>query len=140
MGLLKHFVLPAFGLVHLASLTACKDLSTFSKMIGYDKDDKTSAATPLQNHMLGIVRGFNLAMLTLCGVGIFGGKAVTSSDTRQAIAVAEFALFSVVTIDAYQQKLNYYVPGVQALLALGGTIVSFMEPGIFTKDHHTVKK
>lgn len=133
--MLKHFVLPAFGLLHAASLAACKDLKSFGAMIGCEKsvtpiDDES----PRQNHMLGALRGFNLAMLTLCGFGVFGKSS--SSDTRQAIAVAEFTLFSVVTWDAYKQKLNYYIPGAQALLALGGTIISFMEPGIFTKDHN----
>ncbi|KAG7359859.1 hypothetical protein IV203_034957 [Nitzschia inconspicua] len=135
MGLLKHVVLPAFGLLHAASLAACKDLKSFGGMIKCDDVTAEDEKSTRQNHMLGIIRGFNLAMLTLCGFGIFGGKA-SSSDTRQAIAVAEFALFSVVTFDAYKQQLNYYIPGAQALLALGGTIVSFMEPGIFTKDHN----
>lgn len=134
MGMLKHFVLPAFGLFHAASLAACKDLKSFGAMMGCDSVDPRDDESPCQNHMLGVLRGFNLAMLTMCGFGIFGKSS--SSDTRQAIAVAEFALCAVVTLDAYKQKLNYYIPGAQALLALGGTIISFMEPGIFTKDHN----
>lgn len=136
MGVLKHFVLPAFGLIHAASILACKDLKTWGGMIGKndeitDKDTKSLR----QNHMLGALRGFNAAMLTLCGWGVFA-KAC-HSDTRQAIAMAETVLFSVVTVDAYRLGgLNWFVPAAQSLLALGGSIISHMEPGIFTKDHN----
>ena len=105
--MLKHFVLPAFGLVHAASLAACKDLKSFGAMIGCETVTPVDEKSTRQNHMLGALRGFNLAMLTMCGFGIFGKSS--SSDTRQAIAVAEFALFSLVTFDAYKQKLNYYL-------------------------------
>lgn len=138
MGILKHFVLPAFALVHAASLYACKDLKTWGAMVGLGSEtDVTESDTVSirQNHMLGALRGFNLALLGLCGYGIFAKS--TSSDCRQAIALAETALFSVATIDAYRLGgLNYFVPAAQSFLALGGFIVSFMEPGVFTKDHH----
>ena len=135
MGILKHFVLPAFGLVHVASVVACKDLKTWGGMIGKDDDISEADNNSIrQNHMLGALRGFNVAMLTLCGFGVFAKSC--HSDTRQAIAMAETAFFTVVTVDAFRLGgLNYFIPAAQSLLALGGTIVSFMEPGIFTKDH-----
>ena len=135
MGILKHFVLPAFGLVHAASIVACNDLKAWGGMIGKGDDvTETDTKSVRQNHMLGCLRGFNVAMLTLCGFGMFAKTC--HSDTRQAIAMAETALFTVVTIDAYRLGgLNYLIPGAQSLLALGGTIVSYMEPGIFTRDH-----
>ena len=49
------------------------------------------------------------------------------SDTRQAIAMAEGAFFSVATIDAYRLGgLNYLIPAAQSLLALGGNHKSFL--------------
>jgi hypothetical protein len=135
MGILKHFVLPAFGLAHVASLIACKDLTAFGMMIqAPDPATEKDESSVRQKHMLGCLRGFNLAMLTLCGFGMF--SKTSSSDTRQAIAAAETVLFGASAIDAYRLgELNFYVPAVHSLLALAGTIVSYMEPGIFTKDH-----
>ena len=136
MGVLKHFVLPAFGLVHAASVLACKDLTTWAGMVGKDDDiAEADNKSVRQNHMLGVLRGFNAAMLTLCGFGVFAKTC--HSDTRQAIAMAETVLFAAVTVDAYRLGgLNYFVPAAHSLLALGGTIISYLEPGIFTKDHN----
>jgi hypothetical protein len=137
MGILKHVVLPAFALVHAASLYACKDLKTWGALVGLVSETEVTesdVASIRQNHMLGALRGFNLALLGLCGYGIFAKS--TSSDCRQAIALAETALFSVATVDAYRLGgLNYFVPAAHSFVALGGYLVSLMEPGIFTKDH-----
>lgn len=132
MGLLKHILLPGFGLMHAASVAACSDLKTWASMIGLDNsvsdEDEKSIR---QNHMLGTLRGFNLAMMALCGMGIFK----ESAHFRAQIVLAEAALFSTVAYDAYRLGgLKFMVPGVQALVALGGFIINSMEPGIFTKD------
>ena len=136
MGILKHFVLPTFGLVHAASIYACKDLTSWGEMVGQADDIKEEDNKSIrQNHMLGAIRGFNVALLALCGYGVFGKTC--HSDTRQAIAVAETVLFGMVTIDAFRLGgLNYFIPAAHTLLALGGSIISYMEPGIFTKDHN----
>lgn len=132
MGLLKHVLLPSFGLFHAASLAACVDLKTWASMIGLpesvSKEDEQSVR---QNHMLGALRGFNVAMMALCVMGIFKEHA----HFRAQIILAEAALFATVAYDAFRLGgLNYVVPGVQALVALGGFIINSMEPGIFTKD------
>lgn len=132
MGLLKHVLLPGFGLIHAASAAACSDLNGWASVIGLkdsvSEDDEKSVR---QNHMLGVLRGFNLAMMTLCGMGIFKEHA----HFRGQIVLAEFVLFATAAVDAFRLgELNYFVPGVQALVALGGFIVNSMEPGIFTKD------
>jgi len=133
MGLLKHFVLPAFGLMHAASAAACSDLSTWAGMIGLkddivSDDDKKSVR---QNHMLGVLRGFNVAMMLLCGMG----AAKESSHFRAQIVLAEAAFFAIVTVDAFRLGgLNYLVPGFQTVLASVAYVINSMEPGIFTKD------
>jgi len=33
MGILRYFVLPTFGLVHVAAIYACKDVMTFGGII-----------------------------------------------------------------------------------------------------------
>ena len=133
MGLLKHVLLPAFGLIHATSAAACSDLKSWSSIIGLKKDvSEEDEKSVRQNHMLGVIRGFNVAMMALCGMGIFK----ESAHFRAQIILAEFALFSTVAIDAFRLGggLNYVVPGVQAVIALGGFIINSMEPGIFTKD------
>ena len=135
MGLLKHVVLPAFGLMHAASVAACSDLSTWAGMVGLKKDESVSnddKKSVRQNHMLGVLRGFNVAMMLLCGMG----AAKESSHFRAQIVLAEAAFFAVVTVDAFRLGggLNYLVPGSQALLATVAYVINSMEPGIFTKD------
>ena len=135
MGLLKHVLLPAFGLIHATSAAACSDLKSWSSIVGLNKDTAVSEddeKSVRQNHMLGVIRGFNVAMMALCGMGIFK----ESAHFRAQIILAEFALFSTVAIDAFRLGggLSYVVPGVQAFIALGGFIINSMEPGIFTKD------
>mmetsp|Transcript_85654 Transcript_85654/g.247297 ORF Transcript_85654/g.247297 Transcript_85654/m.247297 type:complete len:140 (-) Transcript_85654:1529-1948(-) len=135
MGLLKHVLLPAFGLIHATSAAACSDLKSWSSIIGLNKDATVSEEdekSVRQNHMLGVIRGFNIAMMALCGMGIFK----ESAHFRAQIILAEFALFSTVAIDAFRLGggLRYGVPAMHAILALGGFIINSMEPGIFTKD------
>ncbi|CAJ1941117.1 unnamed protein product [Cylindrotheca closterium] len=131
MGLLKHVLLPAFGLMHGASVAACSDLKGWAEMIG-KKDDvsEKDENSVRQNHMLGSLRGFNLGMMVLCGMGIFKEHA----HFRGQIILTEFVLFTTVAVDAYRLgDLNYMIPGAHALVALGGFIVNHLEPGIFTK-------
>lgn len=138
MGILKHFVLPGFALVHAASIVACKDLISWAGMVCVNEDDKVNESDDIsirQNHMLGCLRGFNVGMLILCGFGTLSNNA--SSDMRQAVALAETALFSVVAVDAFRGGLKkFWVPVGHAVVTLGGLIVSVLEPGIFTKDHN----
>jgi len=132
MGLLKHVLLPAFGLVHATSAVACFDLKNWAGMIGLkDSVSPEDEKSIRQNHMLGVLRSFNLGMCFLCAVGTFKEHA----HFRAQIILAEFIMFSSVTVDAFRLGgLNYLVPGFHALVALGGYIVNSMEPGIFTKD------
>jgi hypothetical protein len=132
MGILKHILLPGFGLLHAASAAACWDLKGWASVIGLkgsvSEDDEKSIR---QNHTLGVLRGYNLAMMTLCAMGVFKEHA----HFRGQIILAEFVLFATATVDAFRLgELNYVVPGGISLVALGGFIVNSMEPGIFTKD------
>lgn len=132
MGLLKHVLLPGFGLIHAASAAACYDLKGWASLVGL-KDEVTEEDNKSirQNHMVGVLRGFNLAMLTLCAMGVFKEHA----HFRGQIIFAEFVLYATATVDALRLGgLNCIVPATHALVALGGFIVNSMEPGIFTKD------
>lgn len=137
MGLLKHLLLPAFGLVHGASAIACRDLGSWAELVGLPKDsvseESDEKSTIRQNHMLGCLRGFNIAMMTLCGMGVLK----ESAHFRGQIILAEAALFSVVAVDAFRLgTLNYLIPLGHALVAAAGFVINSMEPGIFTKDKY----
>jgi hypothetical protein len=132
MGLLKHVLLPGFGIIHAASAAACSDLKGWAGLVGLKNDvSDVDEKSVRQNHMVGVLRGFNLAMMTLCALGIFKEHA----HFRGQIILAEFVLFATATVDAFRlEGLNYYIPGAHALAALGGFIIHSMEPGIFTND------
>jgi len=146
MGLLKHILLPAFGAMHASSAAACYDLKGWANLVGLNKDDDDTTSKDVndpniiteqdnksirQNHMLGVLRGFNLAMMALCAMGTLKEHA----HFRSRIILAEFILYATATVDAYRLGgLNYFVPGAMSLAALGGFVVNSLEPGIFTKD------
>ena len=135
MGLLKHVLLPGFGLLHAVAAYACSDLQGWGKMVGLKEDtvDKDTSENSLlrQNHMLGALRGFNIAMMLLCGTGVLK----ESAHFRGQVLLAEATLFGVTTIDAFRLgTLNYWVPLAQTVIATAGVIINGMEPGIFTKD------
>ena len=59
MGLLKHVILPAFGLLHASSAVACYDLSSWvAADLGLPADSVTDEdkKSKRQNHMLGSLR------------------------------------------------------------------------------------
>ena len=92
-------------------------------------DDEKSTR---QNHMLGALRGFNLAMAFLCGISVLK----ESAHFRAQVILAEAIMFGAVTVDALRVGggLNYLVPALHALVAAAGFVINSMEPGIFTKD------
>lgn len=132
MGILKHAVLPGFALVHAGSIFACKDLKTWAGTVGLPKQEVSVAddISVRQNHMLSYIRGFNVAMMFLCGMGFLR----ESAHFREEIVIGEALLFSTVAVDAYRQGVNYFIPGAQAAIAAIGAVINSMEPGIFTKD------
>ena len=129
MGALKHVILPAFGLLHASVVFTCKDFSSWAKMVAQDPEDENSKSLAMK-HMLGVIRGFNLTLLFLCGWGCLKGDA----QFRQTLAVAECINFSAAAADAFRLGLNYLVPASMALIATIGRVVSGLEPGIFTTD------
>ena len=140
MGLLKHVLLPAFGIMHVAAAAACSDLTSWAAMVGLpkesvtpppDDENKNNKSLLRQRHMLGALRGFNVAMGLLCVLGV----ATESAHFRAQIVLAQAVLYSVVAVDAFRLgTLNFWIPASQALVAVAGFVVNAMEPGIFTKD------
>jgi len=75
-------------------------------------------------------------MLCLCGWSVFA-KAC-HSDTRKVIAMAETVLFTCVTADAMHLKTNHLINLGLTLLALGGSIIDSLEPGIYKNLFHNI--
>lgn len=120
MGLLQHVVLPAFGLLHAAGgFMGCKDLTSWAGMVGLPAEsvNEFDERSVRQNHMLGCLRGFNLSLFVLCGVGVFCTTSTT--EFRKQVVLAEGVLFATAAVDAYRQgTLNYWVPTIQTVVAL----------------------
>lgn len=142
MGILKHAILPGFALIHAGAFYACKDLETFSKLIGLRtksegdiaaSEGKETDAEVAQKHMLGSLRGFHLTMMALCTVGFLK----ESAHFRKEIVLGECLLCGAISFDAFrlrQHGLRWHIPGLQAVVAAIGAVINSMEPGIFTKD------
>lgn len=94
------------------------------------KDDEGTKQTTTNLHMLGCLRGFNVAMLLLIIVGI----SCEGHKFRGKLAMAETALFVTTGIDAYRQGLMFQVPAVTAIVGFIGAALNQLEPGIFTKS------
>lgn len=135
MGLLKHVLLPAFGLLHVAAAAGCSDLASWAALVGLPKDTVSSVdeTSIRQNHMLGILRSFHITLAFLCGLSV----TKESAHFRGQVILAEALLFAGCTIDAYRVGkgvLQYPIPALYSLVAAAGYVVNAMEPGIFTKD------
>jgi len=89
-------------------------------MVGLSKetvsdDDKKSSR---QNHMLGCLRGFNAAMLFLCG------QAWMSPNSNgwfiQQLLIAEGCMFTVTALDAYQFGVTKFLAAYVGPAILSG--------------------
>lgn len=131
MGLLKHVVFPLFAVLHAFSIQSCMTLDGWANMVGLEVESDDDRQSVRQLHMLGVLRGFNIAVWMLCGMGMF----TESAHFRGVVSVALVALHGVVAVDAYQLGIaQWYVPAALTAVALAGVVVHSMEPGIFTKD------
>jgi len=134
MGLLKHVLLPAFGLMHATYAAASKDLTSWSKLCGVgmpppESKDGDDVAT---KHMVSVIRGFNLTMAFLCAWGVVHERA----HFRGQVILAEAVLFGYVTFNAIRMNVvNYTWPLLSTIVAGAGYYINSKEPGIFTKDH-----
>lgn len=137
MGLLKHAILPLFAALHVFSVYACMDLGRWADMIGYPVEGEADRQSIRQLHMLGALRGFNVAFAILCIVGVVS----ESAHFRGLVVMAEGCLFGVVAWDAYQLGIEgWFVPATQAAVAVVGMAIHATESGIFkdkTKDNKT---
>ena len=131
MGLLKHGLLPFFAIVHGMSILACRTLDGWAEMVNLQLENPESdLQSKRQLHMLGCLKAFNIALTILCVKGII----TESSHFRGIVTLIEAIVFGIVTIDAYQLDLDFYIPMAMAVVAAIGVVIHSQEPGIFTTD------
>ena len=142
MGLLKHALIPMFGVLHIMCIYASMDLTRWTEMTGLastTEESVPSQENPRQWHMLGHVRGCNAAMLLFCIMGAIGGE---SSHFRGILIWSEVVCWAAVAWDAYELGLqaNFMIACGWVALALLGALVNANEPGIFTVDKKQQQK
>ena len=139
MGLLKHFLLPAFGLLHLVQVRSCLDLNSWGEMVGHPVTEAVDLESARQLHMLGGLKAFNVAMAVLCFLSTVGHDS--SAQARGMMILAECIFYTIDAIDGYQLGIeSYTLAAGLAGIALVGVIVHSQEPGLFTQDKTKAKK
>jgi len=140
MGALKHAIIPFFALMQIVSFFASMRPDRWGSAAGFGKlgheptgneglDHQQEELTNL--HMLGAMRGINLALLIMCGMGI----TMESSHFRGVLAFALSVMYATTALDAYRLGLSgAMVPTVFSLLALAGAAINSLEPGLLTQD------
>lgn len=138
MGVLKHVVCPLFAVLHAASIYACRDLHAWAEMVELQVENPEVASQEVrQLHMLGVLRGFNVAF---CLLSVLGSVS-ESAHFRGVLALAYAALYGTVALDAYSVGVEgWMVPAVIAVVATVGLLIHSNEPGIFTKDKGATAK
>ena len=135
MGLLKHVICPFYVLLHgISAITGCASLESWANVVGLTMtEEEVNVATndTRQLHMLGCLRGFNAAIAILA---LFG-TLIESSHYRQVLAVSLIVMDVTMTYDAYTVGIEmWYIPATFTVLTIIALLISFKEPGIFTKD------
>jgi hypothetical protein len=141
MGLLKHALLPFFGVLHLYLAYSCLDLKRWGEeLVGLSQStSEADMESTRQLHMLGVMRAFNVAMAVLCFLSIVGQDA--SSHSRGMMILGELIFFSLASLDAYLLGIeSFIIAAAFAGVALLGVSVHAMEPGLFTQDKSKAKK
>jgi hypothetical protein len=133
MGLLKHFTLPLFSLLH--AYVATKVLVLPNGKMDYAiqtamKDSIFDPLTVMESHSVGALASFHAAFLFGCLMGIFHEH----SHFRGIIITMEFILFSLDAFDAFSVGVDATPIVVLAAVAGISLAVHLAEPGIFTKD------
>ncbi|KAL3916624.1 MAG: hypothetical protein SGARI_007920 [Bacillariaceae sp.] len=99
----------------------CAGLQTWAEMVGLPKHsvEEKDEASVRQRHMLGCLRGFNAAMLYLCGQAWFS----PSGWYTDQLLIAEGCMFAITAVDAYNLGVTkflvaYVVPAILSGVAI----------------------
>lgn len=133
MGLLKHFIFPLFGLVHLNSVVQILLLNNRDDlylMWGRESSD-TSPYTKVELHLGSFVGGASLALLFGCIMAV----VKEDSHFRGILLIMHLLVFLVDLYDSYKLETDGFVVliVINAIL-LVSLLVHVNEPGIFTKS------
>ena len=140
MGALKHVILPLYTILHLIGFYQALDAKRFVEFCSMPLDDgDEEIQTTREIHLVGIIMSFQLAMAYLCGISCIH----ENSHFRGVVIVWEVIFYGLRTYNAYfTLGLPFDVyskPGIAAIIAIIGTVLHSMEPGLFTKDKKKTK-
>eukprot|EP00529_Nitzschia_sp_RCC80_P037257 CAMPEP_0113488774 /NCGR_PEP_ID=MMETSP0014_2-20120614/26191_1 /TAXON_ID=2857 /ORGANISM="Nitzschia sp." /LENGTH=144 /DNA_ID=CAMNT_0000382499 /DNA_START=143 /DNA_END=577 /DNA_ORIENTATION=- /assembly_acc=CAM_ASM_000159 len=134
MGVLKHFVCPAFILIHLMvtykTVLSGQHASIPGEWGWKDNGEPAGELTEWERHAIGIIGGTHAAML----VGHVLGLTTEHGHFRAIMAAMELVSWGCGAYDAYTLGFEWMFAAVMAGLAAVGLAAHSMEPGLFTKD------
>ena len=132
MGILKHAILPWFGMVHSACFywlflgDGAARLPTVSSWPGADAFEPT----PITDHLITEMGAFHAALAFGCFIGVVGEH----SHFRGVMTAMLLIFWGLDTWSMYRTGLDYTFTAVHATLAAIGIAIHSQEPGLFTKD------
>jgi hypothetical protein len=137
MGLLKHFVLPFFAVIHgwVAFTVILGDRASLTVSFDWPASEN-EGLTLYENHALGILGGCHAAFFFAAIVGV----VQEHSHFRAVLAMMELIFWTYGGFDAAQLGFPCYAAYFFAFLAGVGLLVNMKEPGLFTKDTGATNK
>jgi hypothetical protein len=136
MGALKHAILPLMALFHATLMYGCMDLGRWAESVLLEVEQASDCESKRQLHMIGSMRGFNVAFFFLCMAGIVTESA---AHFRGIVAFADAFFLAVCASDAVQLGLHFELPATISAVILVGVLIHSREPGVFTKDKNREK-
>jgi hypothetical protein len=130
MGLLKHFVFPVMVLAHGGISLVGFTSGLHQAMIDAGVLEADHKLTAFEGHALEIMTGVHAMMF----YGAIMGLAFENAHYRGVHIIKEAIFFGTIAYCDYKQGYPMVVSTAMTVLALVGTIVHSMEPGVFTKD------
>jgi hypothetical protein len=136
MGLLKHGILPLFGLLHI--------MMSFVSLTGQMQKTMTDAGvltedyvlTEWEDHLMVVVGGVHMMLLYGCVMGVLFENA----HFRGILIVMEGIFFGTIAYSDYGHGYPYPSSLGATVLAIVGAVVHSMEPGLLTKDKAAAKE
>ena len=131
MGLLKHGILPYFAVFHFFTVICM--LPRYRQEFVVHAYYYGGTLSFVEHHLLDAAGGFHAAMC----YGCFVGSVWETSHFRSRIIIMEVILwfwdwYGSLQIDEMKESNNVLM--INLSIAVIGTFIHYLEPGIFSKD------
>ncbi|CAB9512405.1 expressed unknown protein [Seminavis robusta] len=135
MGLLKHGILPLLGLLHAVMTLVAISGNMGKGMVDAGVVPPDHEFSAFEEHLLNVVGMLHGIMLIGCTMGVLAEDA----HYRGIVICQETIMFCTIAYSDFVRGYTLTVSASLAVLTSLGTIVHFMEPGIFTSDKAKTK-